>query len=653
MESNVTIPREAFSELLVASNRQPDAFKPDPWTNDPEDSDTDEECTIVKVEQLPEEESAVGAYHDTTIDANDRNSWSKQIQAFPAAQSPAFPSKRSFSVMTHGEPGSIPTMCTIPVTNHNRFSPFSNHFYDNDLSLGTGGPALKTRTKITVREYVYELPVGDMPNNEAVSLLAMFDMDAQNMPLEALCKLWGIAALYPQLVDNRVTDVKRLLRLEPEDINELTRIIGYRITLRDVIYYLKNRYTVPVESTAKLRRAPKKDEIANTCQFPELRSFLCSSLTGQCIVKFYEAKHELDNARRNELVKIIVLEAIKRNITLDHAYFRAMSATIQATFPNEPMTIYFTPQSRSGDRLVPAGGKFIKRKAVILRSLEVPVETETVEQPEEETILNKEEQEAARIWLIDGRTPEEKVIEHWIKCRELRRKRFLGLKSLENRIAMFPIVQSFLARALLTLDFESENPGKLQTFYQSFPELHITIGRHLDSIKDSETREKIRTYRNAQSKESKNVLLAFLLPALIPTNYRVSGLWRPSIKESLDGFILYVQNPEHMNATIEARKCLLMEKSSANKELRLQSTVVVVGDIEDPSYFVICDRLQYPANSIVDAIGFAVVLTCTLNLRYNDDAKPIWLFIQQYLFQMETVDSAKSTDEFIRKLRMT
>ncbi|XP_058464223.1 uncharacterized protein LOC131438320 [Malaya genurostris] len=637
----------AFQKLLTASNhRNGIVYKPDPCPTEQDDVESDE-YTIVKVENTSDEETTLEVYQNTRFDKRNDN---------PAAlstleQYPTVPLKRSYSVMIHADTASISASGPV-LTKHPKSSLAVNNQHNTKvLSSSTCGSTLKTRKKVTVREYVYELPAADVPDNEAIGLLSMFDMDAQNMPLDAMCKLWGIASLYPPLIDNRVTDVKRLLRLEPEDINELTRIIGYRIILRDMIYYLKGRCTTPsVDSSVEPSK--RATDIVYDPQFPDLQSFLCSSLTGQCIIKYYEAKHELDNTRRNEMVKIIILEAIKRNIKLNHAFFRSISSSINAIFPNEPMTIYFTPQSRIGDRLLAAGGKFIKRKGVILRSLEVPGDSESIDRAEEDRIVDREEQEEARMWLVEGRTPEAEVVEQWVKCRELRRKLFSELKSVESRVSMFPIVQESCGKSLLISDFESEHPGKLQNFYRSFPELHLAIGKHLESIKDNETRDKIGLYKNAQTEESKNVLLAFLLPALIPTNYRVSGTWRPSIKESLDGFILYVPKAEQMDAVIETRKCLLLGKSSASKELRLQSTVLVIGDINDPTYFVVCERLQYPVKSIVEAIGFAVVLTCTLNLRFNDDAKPIWLFIQQYLFQMLTLDTAKSTEEFIRKLRM-
>lgn len=65
---------------------------------------------------------------------------------------------------------------------------------------------------------------------------------------------------------------------------------------------------------------------------------------------------------------------------------------------------------------------------------------------------------------------------------------------------------------------------------------------------------------------------------------------------------------------------------------------------------VIFGGAEYIADNIVHAVCICMHITYVLNLRYTPDCKPLWLFVQSYLFKIPAsiIELPKSTRDLLK-----
>lgn len=85
----------------------------------------------------------------------------------------------------------------------------------------------------------------------------------------------------------------------------------------------------------------------------------------------------------------------------------------------------------------------------------------------------------------------------------------------------------------------------------------------------------------------------------------------------------------------------------------LQPQIVMVGSAkESPGFFVVFGGAEYKADNVLHAICLCLQVSFVLNLEYAQDCKPVWMFIQSYLFGIyaSVLEMPKITKELIRSI---
>lgn len=73
---------------------------------------------------------------------------------------------------------------------------------------------------------------------------------------------------------------------------------------------------------------------------------------------------------------------------------------------------------------------------------------------------------------------------------------------------------------------------------------------------------------------------------------------------------------------------------------------------ESPGFFVVFGGAEYKADNVLHAICLCLQVSFVLNLEYAQDCKPVWMFIQSYLFGIyaSVLEMPKITKELIRSI---
>ncbi|KAL6420227.1 hypothetical protein ACFW04_014597 [Cataglyphis niger] len=143
-------------------------------------------------------------------------------------------------------------------------------------------------------------------------------------------------------------------------------------------------------------------------------------------------------------------------------------------------------------------------------------------------------------------------------------------------------------------------------------------------IKDRVYREQLNQINENVSEEEKNIRLLKLLPALcIPTIRICKGkrTIKPTITESLNSFILSVNNSSDLEHNIERQR-----NRATALNLTLQPFIIFVGHDDNSinAYYVCIDKILYKIESALKAID--VCYKCFF----------VWLLIQKCLYKMTT-----------------
>ncbi|KAK3909844.1 Ribonuclease 2, partial [Frankliniella fusca] len=113
---------------------------------------------------------------------------------------------------------------------------------------------------------------------------------------------------------------------------------------------------------------------------------------------------------------------------------------------------------------------------------------------------------------------------------------------------------------------------------------------------------------------------------------KVTKVWRPSHAEVADAFVLLT----HSALALEEEKD---EKRSQLQKLRMhmQPFVAVVGEIDNPSQYLICvDEFFYEVDSPLQAVDLVFKSFFALNTRYPSEAEQVWLFLQRAVYGFRT-----------------
>lgn len=118
-------------------------------------------------------------------------------------------------------------------------------------------------------------------------------------------------------------------------------------------------------------------------------------------------------------------------------------------------------------------------------------------------------------------------------------------------------------------------------------------------------------------------------------------------------FHFHFQNKSDMETKIQKRKQHLLDK-----RLKFQPIIIVLcsKDLREcKSFYVYFDRIYQEFSTFIEALDFMFKLTHVLNLEYSEDCRQVWMFIQKYFYEINTLWDSKiktpTTDNFIINIK--
>lgn len=125
-----------------------------------------------------------------------------------------------------------------------------------------------------------------------------------------------------------------------------------------------------------------------------------------------------------------------------------------------------------------------------------------------------------------------------------------------------------------------------------------------------------------------------MLPALLPPKGRTkvpnsTKLWKPSIAETRDSFVILVKTPGDVEKAKEQRVNEMFKKG-----LTVQPYMLLIGPNLNNiiSSFVVTNNLQYKCSSVIDALNFCFKIYQVLDAEYPYEVMHLWFLIQWVVF---------------------
>ncbi|KAL6419292.1 hypothetical protein ACFW04_013932 [Cataglyphis niger] len=155
-------------------------------------------------------------------------------------------------------------------------------------------------------------------------------------------------------------------------------------------------------------------------------------------------------------------------------------------------------------------------------------------------------------------------------------------------------------------------------------------------IKDRVYGEQLAQINENISEEERNIRLLKLLPALYIPTIRIHKDMRnikPTITESLNSFILSVNNSADLEHNIERQR-----NRAIALNLTLQPFIIFVGHDDNSinAYYVCIDKILYKIESALKAIDVCYKCFFVLHICYPKECQQVWLLIQKCLYKMTT-----------------
>ncbi|KAF2890398.1 hypothetical protein ILUMI_15775 [Ignelater luminosus] len=165
--------------------------------------------------------------------------------------------------------------------------------------------------------------------------------------------------------------------------------------------------------------------------------------------------------------------------------------------------------------------------------------------------------------------------------------------------------------------------------------LFKTLLKKKDSLlKDCLAQEKYDTL----NEDAKEVMVLKYLPLLLksPLIKAKPKHWKPSKRELIDGFVLFIHDISDLNKKIEKR-----QTKCEQFKIPVQPIPIVVGPYGHCQCFVSVDDVLYGVENPIKAIDVCFKIYHALNAKYPADAEPSWLFLQKAIYKIFTSQDPK------------
>lgn len=132
--------------------------------------------------------------------------------------------------------------------------------------------------------------------------------------------------------------------------------------------------------------------------------------------------------------------------------------------------------------------------------------------------------------------------------------------------------------------------------------------------------------------DSKDCVIALLLHAVLKPHRIKSGV-KPTIEDAQSDFILHVLNINDVVPKLNT----LRDEHLKNKST-VQPRIIAVGlDLTQlTDFFVYCDGIKYKPATFIKCIDIVIKLTYVFDLKFSATSKLVWLFFEQYFFDLSS-----------------
>lgn len=140
------------------------------------------------------------------------------------------------------------------------------------------------------------------------------------------------------------------------------------------------------------------------------------------------------------------------------------------------------------------------------------------------------------------------------------------------------------------------------------------------------------------STDERNLKLVKLLHYSLPPTARVTKrdnkkqFWKPSIGDSISSFVLEVASHDAIESSLQKIK-----SKYAEYNLNLQPLILIVGQEGTQKEFVtVFDGIFYKFQHFLSAVDCCFKLFFVFNVKYPMESMKVWIFIQQYFYNIAT-----------------
>ncbi|XP_055701683.1 uncharacterized protein LOC129800961 [Phlebotomus papatasi] len=360
---------------------------------------------------------------------------------------------------------------------------------------------------------------------------------------------------------------------------------------------------------------------------------------GKIILNYYKDNCDLLPCHRNSLAKIIIhnefevfekvseLTKGSQKFTITTQRFKELVSQLLEIFPTEKGLLYYGPYDSTTKQN--ASGKlwesfcYLKKKLKASRNSSSFIPLKTIQ---EDIKLDLD-------FLQKNFEPLDEIKAAWLRTVETRKDESLEIHEYFKK---YPVVTGKIGPELINIDFQSLYPGKDEAFENNWEGVNSKL------------------IALANKKEDPNGILSdllkgcfmeltgvLLLPHLLPCVFHnqatrvVTGVKRKKLQpqQMLDGFMVLVENHCNVKDTLTELK-----KKAAKKKTTLQPIIVIVGESFRPedvkSCHVFVNDVMFDYKDSMAAIKGCLKAHMVFNAKYNNDAAPLWTFIQHAAFEI-------------------
>lgn len=129
---------------------------------------------------------------------------------------------------------------------------------------------------------------------------------------------------------------------------------------------------------------------------------------------------------------------------------------------------------------------------------------------------------------------------------------------------------------------------------------------------------------------------------------RVNKTLKPSITDAQSDMIIHLFNiNDFIQKKDEQRELAFQEQST------IQPKIFVIGkDVNNlTEFYVTVNELTYKVETLLRAVDLLIKICFTFNLKYSAKSKYVWVFLQEYIFEIPSLEKIAKVQNIINKIK--